>query len=330
MSPLLSVRGLVVTYDSPDGAVQALDGVDLTLEAGETLGIVGESGSGKSTLGAAIGRLLPVGGRCLAGEIELDGTAVFACDAAAIRALRRRTLGFVFQNPMTALDPTMRVGAQVRGALGKRADDARVGELLKSAGLPEAARIARSYPHQLSGGMAQRVAIAMAIARGPRLLIADEPTASLDTSIRDRILDLLMSLRSATGASLILLSHDLRMIAKHSDRVAVMYGGRIVELGSSGSVFETQTHPYTKALIEAAPGSEAAGEAVHPIPGVPPVLFGPSAGCAFAPRCGWAVARCAAERPEPRAVSGRLVACHRAEEVMGEKPEPALTAQERA
>ena len=327
MSPLLSVRGLVVAYESPNGPVQALDGIDLTLDAGETLGIVGESGSGKSTLGAAIGRLLPAGGRRLAGEIELDGTAVFACDAAGIRALRRHTLGFVFQNPMTALDPTMRIGDQVRGALGERADGSRVGGLLESVGLPEPARIARSYPHQLSGGMAQRVAIAMAIARGPRLLIADEPTASLDTSIRDQILGLLMSLRSASGASLILLSHDLRMIAKHSDRVAVMYGGRIAELGASATVFESQTHPYTKALIEAAPGSEAAGESVHPIPGLPPVLYGPSLGCAFAPRCGWAVARCEGERPEPRAVGGRLVACHRAEEVAGAGREPVAVAR---
>ncbi len=317
MSPLLSVRGLVVAYDSPAGAVQALDGVDLTLDAGETLGIVGESGSGKSTLGAAIGRLLPAGGRRLAGEIELDGTAVFACDGGAIRALRRRTLGFVFQNPMTALDPTMRIGAQVQGALGARAGGTKVAELLESVGLAEVSRVARSYPHQLSGGMAQRVAIAIAIARRPRLLIADEPTASLDTSIRDQILDLLMSLRSASGASLILLSHDLRMIAKHSDRVAVMYGGRIVELGPNAPLFESQTHPYTKALIEAAPGSETAGGSVQPIPGAPAVLYGPSAGCAFAPRCGWAVARCTGERPSLRDVGGRLVACHRAEEVAG-------------
>ena len=330
MSPLLSIRGLAIAYEAPEGAVQALDGVDLTLAAGETLGIVGESGSGKSTLGTAIGRILPAGARHLAGEIELDGTDVFTCDAAGIRALRRRTLGFVFQNPMTALDPTMRIGDQVRGALGERADGKRVRELLERAGLPEAARIARSYPHQLSGGMGQRVAIAMAIARGPRLLIADEPTASLDTSIRDQILDLLMSLRSASGASLILLSHDLRMIAKHSDRVAVMYGGRIVELGPSASVFESQTHPYTKALIEAAPGSEAPGKSVQPIPGVPPVLYGPSAGCAFAPRCGWAVARCGGERPELHAVGDRLVACHRAEEVAGTRPAPVALARERA
>ena len=327
MSALLSIRGLVVGYETPDGLVQALDGVDLTLDAGETLGIVGESGSGKSTLGAAIGRLLPAGARRLAGEIELDGTKVFACDAAEIRALRRRALGFVFQNPMTALDPTMRIGNQVKSVLDKHAGEKTVRELLQSAGLPEAARVVRSYPHQLSGGMAQRVAIAMAIARGPRLLIADEPTASLDTSIRDQILDLLMSLRSASGASLILLSHDLRMIAKHSDRVAVMYGGRIVELGTSEAVFVSQTHPYTKALIEAAPGSEAAGGTVRPIPGVPPVLYGPSAGCAFAPRCGWATARCESERPEPRSVGGRLVACHRAEEVTGAATDRAREAQ---
>ena len=311
----MSIRGLVVAYESPDGPVQALDGVDLNVEAGETLGIVGESGSGKSTLGAAIGRLLPAGARHLGGEIELGGTNVFASDATGIQALRRRMLGFVFQNPMAALDPTMRIGDQVRGALAKPTASRRVRELLESAGLPETARVAQSYPHQLSGGMGQRVAIAMAIARGPRLLIADEPTASLDTSIRDQILELLMSLRAASGASLILLSHDLKMIANYSDRVAVMYGGRIVELGASAAVFKSQTHPYTRALIEAAPGSEAPGESVQPIPGAPPVLYGPSLGCAFAPRCGWAVARCDSERPELGAVGDRHVACHRAAEV---------------
>ena len=249
------------------GSIRALDGTDLQLMAGETLGVVGESGSGKSTLGAAIGRILPEGACRDSGEIILGDVNVFESSDSRVREMRRRDLGFVFQNPMTTLDPTMRIGRQVAQALGGSEGRGSVEALLRKVGLPDGLRISKRYPHQLSGGMAQRVAIAIAIARGPRLLIADEPTASLDTSVREQILDLLLSLREQTGAALMILSHDLHMVAKHCDRVAVMYGGRVVEDGRSDAVFRRPWHPYTAALIDSAPGSEGPEGLLRPIPG---------------------------------------------------------------
>ena len=315
MSALLQIRDLAITYETPGGSVRALDDVELDVGAGESLGVVGESGSGKSTLGLAIGRLLPLNARRESGDLVIAGRSVFALGDDAIRALRRRDLGFVFQDPMTALNPTMRIGQQVARAIGGGAPDASAHTLMERVGLTEPDRVARSFPHQLSGGMAQRVAIGMAIAREPRLLICDEPTASLDASIRDQILDLLLSLPTRTGASVMILSHDLRAIAKHCDCVAVMYGGRVVELGLSEQVFGAPCHPYTRALVAAAPGAEASGAVLEPIPGMPPVLRTRGAACAFEPRCHWAVERCRHERPEGRRIAARCVQCHRAEEV---------------
>ena len=315
MSALLHVRGLAITFETPKGPVRALDGVDLDLGSAQSLGIVGESGSGKSTLGLAIGRLLPLNSRRDGGDLMIGGDSVFDLADAEIRGLRRRDIGFVFQNPMTALNPTMRVGKQMARALGKGAGRAQVHALMGRVGLPEPVRVARSFPHQLSGGMAQRVAIGMAIARDPRLLVCDEPTASLDASIRDQILDLLLSLPSQIGASVIILSHDLRAIAKHCDAVAVMYGGRVVEYGTSRDVFDAPCHPYTRALMAAAPGAEGSDGMLEPIPGFQPVLRERSEACAFEPRCGWAIDRCLSERPETRTVADQTVLCHRAAEV---------------
>ncbi len=317
MSVLLSVRNLVVEYAAQGGSIRALDGVDLELVAGETLGVVGESGSGKSTFGAAIGRILPEGARRDSGDILFGDLSVFESSDARIRAMRRRELGFVFQNPMSSLDPTMRVGRQVARALSDAAGSVAVEALLREVGLQDVPQISKSYPHQLSGGMAQRVAIAMAISRGPRLLIADEPTASLDTSVREQILDLLLSLRKRTGASLIILSHDLHMVAKHCDRVAVMYGGRIVEEGRSNTVFGRPRHPYTCALMRSAPGSEGPDGVLTPVGGMPQVLRGRSDSCSFAPRCASAVEACRTQRPAARELDDRLVVCGRAEELSG-------------
>ncbi|SLN63357.1 ABC transporter ATP-binding protein [Oceanibacterium hippocampi] len=316
MTAAVDIRDFVVAYETGGGAVFALDGIDLAIGAGETLGIVGESGSGKSTLGMAIGRLLAPNARIDAGDILVAGCSVTTSDDETVRRLRRERLGFVFQNPMSALDPTMRIGRQVALAMEGTPDTAAVERLLVRAGLDEPGRVARSFPHELSGGMAQRVVIALAIARNPQILIADEPTASLDASIRDRILDLLFAMRAETGASLVILSHDLRMIVHRCERVIVMYGGRIVEMGESQAVFGSPAHPYTRALIRAAAGNEAPGEQLDPIPGVPPVLRAPSADCAFAPRCAHAAERCRRERPAERAVGGSRVACHFAEEIM--------------
>ena len=213
----------------------ALDGAELTIEAGESLAIVGESGSGKSTLGMAIGRLLPPEARRLNGDLTYEGRSVFAASDEEVRSLRRDQLGFIFQSPMTALDPTMRIGRQVALAVGGRPGVPDIAALLERVELSEPKRIMRSFPHQLSGGMAQRVVIAMAIARGQRLLIADEPTASLDASIRDRVMATLSRLRRENSASLAILSHDLHMVGRHADRIAVMYAGRVVETGRQRS-----------------------------------------------------------------------------------------------
>lgn len=310
MKPIADIRDLVVSYATAEGKTVAVDGVTLAIGAGESVGIVGESGSGKSTLGMAIGRLLAPGATIESGDILVDGQSVTRCSAAELRALRRERLGFVFQNPMSALDPTMRVGRQVELALGGRADPSAVTALLARAGLPEPAAVARRFPHELSGGMAQRVTIALAIARRPALLVADEPTASLDASIQGLILDLLLSLGHDTGASLVILSHDLRMVARRCRRAVVMYGGRVVEAGDSREVLAAPAHPYTRALIGAAAGHEGPGGKLQPIAGVPPVLHARASHCAFASRCHSAQVRCHAERPAEVAIDGRMVACH--------------------
>ncbi len=320
MTPIAKADSVVVSYRTAKGSLRALDGADLTVHPGETLAVVGESGSGKSTLGMAFGRVLPGEAELEAGVIEVDGTDVFATDAETLRALRRDKLGFVFQNPMTALDPTMRVGRQVARAMPAPASENEVAALLERAELSDPARVMRAYPHELSGGMAQRVVIAIAIARGPRLLIADEPTASLDASIREKVMATLARLRDETGAGLLVLSHDLRLMARHAGRVAVMYGGRVVETGASAEVLERPAHPYTRALLAAASGSERPGERLEPIPGTPPTLTGRCEACAFAPRCAFARDKCRNVRPEPREVAGREVICHFAEDVLADAP----------
>ncbi|GAB5469249.1 MAG: ABC transporter ATP-binding protein [Rhodospirillales bacterium] len=317
MTVLLEAEDLVVAYETARGRVQALDGLDLRLEPGETLAIVGESGSGKSTLGLAVGRLLPSAARRESGSLRLQGQEVFEAAPEALRRLRRESLGFVFQNPMSALDPTMRVGRQVARAAGGLST-AGLQALLAKAGLDEAERVAASFPHELSGGMAQRVVIAMAIARGPTLLIADEPTASLDVSIRGRVMRTLLELQSAAGASLIVLTHDLHLAARSCQRLAVMYGGRIVESGRSATVLSRPAHPYTKGLLAAAAGNEAPGEDLRPIPGLPPLLRERARDCSFAPRCDFAEARCRELRPEVRDLERRSVVCHFAERVLVE------------
>lgn len=309
MNDIVTCENLVVTYQASHGPVRALDGVDLIVAEGETLAIVGESGSGKSTLGMALGRLLPTEAERGEGRLDVAGQPVFDIAPEALRRLRRDVLGFVFQNPMVALDPTMRIGRQLQRAMGRRAQAAEIHALLERAELDDPERVAQSFPHQLSGGMAQRVVVAMAIARSPRLLIADEPTASLDASIRGKVMGTLCRLRDETGASLVILSHDVHMVAHHADRVAVMYGGRIVEQGETARVLGAPVHPYTRALLKAAAGHEKPGDWLTPIPGTPPLLTERCAACSFAPRCTVSGENCHVSRPEPRQVEGREVLC---------------------
>jgi oligopeptide/dipeptide ABC transporter ATP-binding protein len=326
MTADLSIRNLVVDYEMDSRYVRALDSVELDVEGGETIGIVGESGSGKSTLGLTIGRLLPPNAQVRSGEVLIQGRDVYGLTNDEIRKLRMDLIGFVFQDPLSALDPTISVGRQMANALGRSAGTNQVDADLRRVGLSDLDRIKRSYPHQLSGGLAQRVAIAIAIARRPRIVVADEPTASLDASLRAQIMELLMSLPNLLGASILLLSHDLRAIEKYCQRMAVMYGGRIVEAGASDTVFRRPAHPYTQALFRAAPGFEAPGSWIAPIQGIPPLLFGRSANCAFAQRCDWVTDTCRTVRPEPNAIEGRMAVCHRAQEVVrsttgsGDKP----------
>jgi peptide/nickel transport system ATP-binding protein len=323
-STLVEASGLGIEYRTHSGPVRALDGVDLKIHGRSSLGIVGESGSGKSTLGLAIGRLLPARTEHTGGDLRVDGKSVFEFSKPALRALRRHRLGFIFQNPMSALDPTMRVRHQLERANPHLSAAERVHELLVEVGLSDVARVARSFPHELSGGMAQRVAIALAIARGPALLIADEPTSSLDAMVREEVLSVLCDLNTRLGTCLVLLSHELCVVARRCEVVAVMYGGRIVEHGPASLLFQRPKHPYTRALLMAAPGQEHRGERLEPIPGGPPTLRAPAAGCSFAPRCPFAIERCRNERPQQRLYHGRQILCHRAEDIeeLAGRPEP--------
>ncbi|QYN36209.1 ABC transporter ATP-binding protein [Pseudonocardia sp. DSM 110487] len=305
---LLAVQNLTVDY----GSVRALDGADLVVEAGETVGIVGESGSGKSTLGSAIGRLLPRTAH-VDGEVRVAGEHVLALAPPGMRRLRRERLGFVFQDPIAALDPTMRIGAQLRLVLGRRADPL---PHLERVRLADPARVARLFPHQLSGGMAQRVALAIAMAGRPRLLVADEPTSALDAQVREDVLGMLFDLAAENGTTILWLSHDLTAVARRCSRIAVMYGGRVVEDGPVAEVLDRPAHPYTAALARSAPAMAALGERLAPVPGRPPVLDGPAAGCAFAPRCAHAEDRCATQRPGPSTVRDRQVLCHLASDLV--------------
>ncbi len=319
MSELIRVKGLVVDYTTAHQSIRALDSVDMTIVDGVSLGLVGESGSGKTTLGMALGRLLPINAKLVSGQLFVAGQSVFNLDEQGIDSLRQDNLGFVFQSPMASLNPTMRVSKQIELSLGGNVSTGDVGELLSRVGLKDTKRIGRSYPHELSGGMAQRVVIAMAIARNPRLLVADEPTVSLDVSIRDQILDLLVSLREEADMTTVLLSHELGIVSRYCDVIGVMYSGRIVEFGPTGEVFNNPVHPYTRGLLEAAPGRERQKDRLRSIPGMPPLLRSASNSCTFAPRCEWGKNICSEERPELVQFNNRMVVCHRWKEFTKEQ-----------
>jgi peptide/nickel transport system ATP-binding protein len=308
---LLEAVDLEIDYATRRGSVRALDAATIAVRRGELTAVVGESGSGKTTLGMAAGRMLAGNARRVGGQLRVEGVDVFGCDEQILRALRRSTLGFVFQNPVAALDPTMRVGRQMElAAPADGAEPSRPAAALERMGLRDVPRVLRSYPHELSGGMAQRVGIAIALRRRPRLLIADEPTAAVDATLRPQILELLVELCQAEEAALLLLTHDLHAVAKYCTRVAVMYGGRVVEDGPTAAVLSRPSHPYTAALLAALPGEESPGERLGGIPGTPPVLRGPHPGCAFAPRCPAVIELCHDRRPIHRVADERAVCCH--------------------
>lgn len=313
--PTLEVDGLVVEYrTTDDGVVRALDGVSLRLEPGQCVAVVGESGSGKSTFALAVSALLPPAARRIAGTVRICGDDVCGATPEQLRRLHRDRVSFVFQNPVAALDPTKRIHRQLALARDgeQRGDFSALADALGAVGLPEPERVLRAYPYELSGGMAQRVGIALALQRDPRLMIADEPTAALDATLRRQVLELLVRLGTRDERSLILLTHDLHAVRRHAGAVAVMYGGRVVEYGKPADVFARPRHPYTQALLAAVPGTEERGDRLVSVPGFPPVLHGRSEDCVFAPRCPHAIDVCLAERPEHRWIDSDVVVCHRA------------------
>jgi ABC-type dipeptide/oligopeptide/nickel transport system ATPase component len=263
VAPLVRVRGLSADYLSRLGPVTALRDVGMTLEPGDLLGVVGESGSGKSTLSAALGRMLPGSCRITSGSVEIEGVDLAGLDRAALRTLRRDVLGFIPQDPIGSLNPTLRVGRQLRLALrplGRPDDRAALVALLDGVHIREPERVLRLYPHEISGGMAQRVAIALAMARGPRVLIADEPTAALDAQVREDVLGLMVRLITSSGAALVWVSHDLRAVRRWCTRVMVMREGEVVEAGPAEDVFGRPGHPYTRRLLDALAMTPAAQE----------------------------------------------------------------------
>jgi peptide/nickel transport system ATP-binding protein len=314
--PALDVHDLHVTFPSPAGDVHALRGASLTIAPGEILGLVGESGSGKSVLGLTALGLLPRDPHpVVSGTVSLDGEDMVAATEDERRARRGAYVSAVFQDPMSSLNPSMRVGAQVAEALsagGSGAADAeRVVELLRQTGIPEPAVKARCYPHELSGGLRQRVMIAMALARSPRLVVADEPTTALDVTVQARVLDLLAGAARERGVALLLVTHDLGVAARICDRIAVAYAGRIVEVGRTGQILGRPQHPYTVGLLASRPrlDGRVAGGDLPSLPGQPPDPRRPLAGCSFAPRCPRADAGC--QTAVPLTVSGEhSCECH--------------------
>ena len=327
-SHLLQIRGLKTHFATDEGMVHAVDGVDLHVDAGETLGIVGESGCGKSVTALSVMRLLAIPpARIVAGEILWQGRDLLRLDMDAMRSIRAREIAMVFQEPMTSLNPVYSVGEQIaevlrlHDKLGRRAALDRAVEMLRLVRIPDPERRIAAYPHQFSGGMRQRVMIAMALACNPKLLIADEPTTALDVTVQAQILELLDDLRAETGMGLLLITHDLGVVAETADRVAVMYAGRIVETGPTGAVLSSPAHPYTEGLLASVPrGQFGREERLRPITGAPPSLARIPSGCPFHPRCPYVIDRCRAERPPLAPPSGsfspeREAACWRSEEV---------------
>jgi len=304
MAPLLQIEDLHTEIRLRSATVYALDGVSLTVEAGECVGIVGESGCGKTMTALSIMQLLPPGGHITGGQITLGGQVISSLDDNGMRHVRGNEVGMIFQDPMTSLNPTMTIGDQIaetvllhRG-VNKEAGLARAVEVLGLVGMPRPAERIKSYPHQLSGGMRQRVMIAMALACEPKLLIADEPTTALDVTIQKQILELIDDLRKRLGMAVILVTHDLGVIAGRADRAAVMYAGRVVETTSTLRLFGNPRHPYTEALFGALPEKAAdSSERLYSIPGLPPDLSSPPPGCKFAPRCRYVQDSCRQTEP---------------------------------
>jgi oligopeptide/dipeptide ABC transporter ATP-binding protein len=318
--PLLEIKNLKTYFFTEDGVVKAVDGVDLVVYPGEVLGLVGESGCGKSVSLLSVMRLISQPGKITEGEIIFDGQDLLKLTETEMTHVRGNRISMIFQQPQTALNPVFKVGDQIAEVLdihqdlGKEAGTKRAVELLKMVGIPEPEKRANAYPHELSGGMAQRVMIAMALACVPELLIADEPTTALDVTIQAQILDLMRGLRNQVGASVVLITHDLGVVAEMAERVAVMYAGRIVEQADVKTLFANPRHPYTQGLMGSIPVLGKIKDRLEVIPGIVPNLVNLPPGCRFAPRCkariDYQLQACTEMEPELIPVDGdHLVRC---------------------
>jgi oligopeptide/dipeptide ABC transporter ATP-binding protein len=323
-TPMLEVDSVTVEFPLDRDVLRAVDGASFAIAAGERVALVGESGSGKTVTALAIMGLLDPPGRVAYGDIRLDGQSLLAWSEDEYRNVRGRELAMVFQEPMTALNPALRVGAQVAEAmrvhdraLRKAAARRRVIALFEEVGIADAARRVRDYPHQLSGGTRQRVLLAMALANTPRLLIADEPTTAVDVTTQAQILELVDTLCAAHGMAVLLVTHDLAVVAGHADRVVVMYAGRVVEEGPVDAVFARPAHPYTRGLLASVPGVRGAREPLRAIPGTPPDPRRHPQGCAFHPRCELAQEQCRSRVPPLAEIApARSSACLRVDELL--------------
>ena len=313
---LLSIRNLCVRFGTPEKPFLAVDGVDLTVEQGELLGIVGESGSGKSVSMMAMMGLLDGQGTVTADQMLFDGKELSSLGAREKRRIIGKDIAMIFQDPMTALNPSYTVGFQIEEVLkvhlgmDRKARRQRAVELMREVEIPDPERRLSAYPHQLSGGMSQRVAIAMAIACEPRLLIADEPTTALDVTIQAQIMDLLLRLQKDRGMALMMITHDLAVVSEVAQRVVVMYAGQVAETGLVQDVFFHPAHPYTRALIESIPESCRGARRLSTLPGIVPGQYDRPSGCLLSPRCPIAQERCVLERPELIRYTSRAVRCH--------------------
>jgi len=303
--PLLEVKGLKTHFYTYDGVVKAVDGITYELEEGETLGLVGESGCGKSVSALSVMRLIPdPPGKTVEGEILFEGEDILKVDMDDMRHIRGAKISMVFQEPMTSLNPVLTVERQLTETLqlhkgmGREESRRESVDLLERVGIPDAARRVKQYPHQFSGGMRQRVMIAIALSCNPRLIIADEPTTALDVTIQAQILELMKSLTTEFGVALIVITHNLGVVARYADRVNIMYAGKIIERGTAKEIYANPRHPYTVGLLKSVPRLDLPRLAkLEPIEGQPPDLVNLPDGCAFRPRCRWAIDKCATDTP---------------------------------
>ena len=321
MAPLLEIKGLKTHFDTDDGILRAVDGVDISINKGETLCVVGESGCGKTVTAMSVLKLIAMPpGRIVAGQILFEGRDLVPLTSHEMDDIRAKEIGFIFQEPMTSLNPVLSIGEQVAESLrrheglSKKDALARAIEMLKLVQIPNAAGRVHDYPHQFSGGMRQRVVIAMALACKPKLVIADEPTTALDVTIQAQILDLLQDMKERLGMAVMLITHAMGVVAETSQRVVVMYAGKVVEEADVDELFADPRHPYTQGLIRSIPRIDLASEhktRLEAIGGSVPILINPAPGCRFAPRCRYAMAVCSEREPLLREIApGHRMACH--------------------